>query len=102
LQAQQHEEIKKGVELLVQETRAELRELQRKANTLFHECVLREKNFDQWMTEVEYKKVLGCLASDRQPPELRARFDEATIIFRRLRTHISHDGKELKLHGWKT
>jgi len=102
LQSQHHEAVKKEVELLVKETRAELREQQRKANTLFHECVLREKNFDQWMTEVEYKKVLGCLASDRQPPELRARFDEATIIFRRLHTHISHDGKELKLHGWKT
>ncbi len=65
-----------------------------------HEWQQKTKRLDAWLTEAEFKKVLGCLASDRQPEEVRRRFDEATIIFRRLKEHLSPTLPELRKNGW--
>lgn len=58
----------------------------------------RAKRLDAWMTEEEFKVVLGCLHPDSVPPaERKAR---AFTIFNQLKVHLSRDAGVLRDHGW--
>ena len=77
-----------------------LRQATEEADARAEELAARSKALDEWMTEIEFKKVLGCLASDRQPEDMRKRFDEATVIFRRLEQRLSRNKAARKRNGW--
>jgi hypothetical protein len=71
------------------------------ANERLRESELRMKTFDAWMTQEEFKIVLGCLHPDRQPEDQRPKYDRAFQIFNRLQQHMSPSARTLKANGWK-
>lgn len=73
-----------------------------RANDRMREAEQRMKTFDAWMTQEEFKIVLGCLHPDRQPEAQRPKYDRAFQIFKRLEQHLSPNARALKVNGWKT
>jgi hypothetical protein len=71
------------------------------ANERMRQAEQRMKTFDAWMTQEEFKIVLGCLHPDRQPEDQRPKYDRAFQIFKRLEQHISPSVRALKANGWK-
>jgi glutamyl-tRNA reductase len=58
----------------------------------------RLKRLDAWMTEEEFKLVLGCLHPDSTPShERKAR---AFAVFNRLKAQLSKDASTLRGNGW--
>jgi hypothetical protein len=70
------------------------------ANARMREAELRMKTFDAWMTQEEFKIVLGCLHPDRQPEAQRPKYDRAFQIFNRLQQHMSPSVRTRKGNGW--
>jgi signal recognition particle subunit SEC65 len=62
---------------------------------------IRLKTLDQWMTEEEFKFVLGCLHPDRHPEDQRDKYDRAFQIFKRLESHLEPDGRVRQSRGWR-
>lgn len=60
----------------------------------------RSKSLDHWMTETEFKLVLGCLHPDRQSESERAKYDKAFQIFKRLEQHLEPNSAKRMSKGW--
>lgn len=58
---------------------------------------------DSHMTQDEFKLVLSCLHSDKQPEEMRPRYDRAFQIFKRLEKTVNTKLPiaELRRRGWE-
>ena len=89
------DEVNAAADTIAEQRTAELREkaeVQRTASKKAREDYERkskvveamQKRLPMFMTKDEFKLVRGCLKSDRQPEDLRARFDKAYAIFNRL------------------
>ena len=60
----------------------------------------RMKSLDAWMTEAEYKLVLGCLHPDRHPENEAEKYNRAFQIFKRLERHVDPSKRARKRNGW--
>jgi hypothetical protein len=59
----------------------------------------RNKRLDEWMTEAEFKLVLGCLHPDRPSRDPEA-LNKAFVIMKRLEARLSPHKRDRKRHGW--
>jgi hypothetical protein len=73
-----------------------------KTNELNATLAARLKTLDAWMTEAEFKAVLGCLHPDRQPEDQREKYGKAFQIFKRLEGHLNPDARARKANKWST
>jgi hypothetical protein len=71
-----------------------------KTNELNATLAARLKTLDAWMTEAEFKTVLGCLHPDRQPEDQREKYGKAFQIFKRLEEHLNPDARARKTNHW--
>jgi ParB-like chromosome segregation protein Spo0J len=88
------------VEERVVSQRKHYEEAYQKSNETWLNLQTRLKKLDCWMTEQEFKLVLGCLHPDRQPEDQRAKYDKAFQIFKRLEEHLDPCTRRLRANGW--
>lgn len=97
------DEVNIAAEAIAKERTAELREkaqMQLDANRKSREdykkkiklAEARERRLPMFMTKKEFQIIRGCLKSDRQPEELKSRFDQATTIFNRMAEGVDWEG----------
>ena len=98
-----HQHVLSEVEKAIGEEREALDAKERELNKWAEELSAREADITVYMTEQEYKLVLGCLHPDRAGDDdvLRRRLDKAFQVFRRLEVYIKrHPKSVLKARGW--
>ena len=58
------------------------------------------QTLEYWMTQEEFRLVLGCLHPDRAPADQQSRFGRAFDIVNRLQGHLGTDRRYLQRQGW--
>jgi len=58
------------------------------------------QTLEYWMTQEEFRLVLGCLHPDRAPADQQSRFGRAFDIVKRLEGHLGTDRRYLQRQGW--
>lgn len=100
LQAKFQTAVREKVQKETEEQRAELNRQQMKALEEISNWAERSKCLDEWMTQEEYKLVLGCLHPDKHHPDEQARYSKAFHIFKRLEIHVNSTASKRVKNGW--
>lgn len=100
LRAQFSQELKAEVDKRLASEKALYEQATERMKSLHEELGIREKKLDEWMTQEEFKIILGCLHPDRQSEEARERYNKAFQIFKRLEAKVEADGRVRRARGW--